>query len=110
MSTLTPFGSDRPTVRRSESRQVNRTLGTLDAQTRLEAAHIKQAAELQAVRAHAVAYVGKRAMHDVALLSQLEHQLSALVPMAAGRLQAIADMTSLGVAEVVSDTVRQVAT
>lgn len=108
MAEVMPFTFDRPTIRRRESRQLNRSLGTLDARTRLEAARIEQAAELQAVRADAVAYVGKRALHDVALVSQLEQQLASLVPVAAGRLQAIGDMTSLAVAEVVSDTLRQV--
>jgi hypothetical protein len=63
---------------------------------------------LQVARLAAVGYVGKKAMQEVALVSQLEGQLSALVPMATGRLQAIADMTALEAADVVSQTVRQV--
>ena len=56
----------------------------------------------------AVGYVGKRAMHEVAMISQLEQQLSALVPMATARLQAIGDMVALEAADVVADTVRRV--
>ena len=41
------------------------------------------------------------------MLSQLEHQLANLVPLAASRLQAIADMTCLAVAEVVGDTLHR---
>ena len=41
-------------------------------------------------------------------LSQLEQQLAGLVPMATGRLQALGDMAALGMADVVSDTVRKV--
>lgn len=108
MSDLIPYGNDRPAMRRAESRQLARSLGTMGGQTRLDIARIESAAEVQATRVDAVAYVGKRAMQDVAMLSQLEQQLSALVPIATGRLQAIADMTSLAIAEVVGDTLRRV--
>lgn len=40
-------------------------------------------------------------------MTQLEQQLATLVPLAAGRLQAIGDLTALAVAEVVSDTQHQ---
>lgn len=62
---------------------------------------------VQAAKADAVTIVGRVAMHDVAMLSQLEQQLSQVVPIAVTRLQAIGDMASLGLAEIVSDTVRQ---
>ncbi len=106
MSALTPY--NQPTLRRAESRQLARTLGALEANVRLQTARIETAAEVQAVRAGAVTYVGKQALQDVALMTQLEQQLATLVPLAAGRLQAIGDLTALAVAEVVSDTQRQV--
>ena len=53
-------------------------------------------------------YVAKRAMHEVAMLSQMEAQLSMLVPMAVSRLQAIGDIAAMEQAEVVSQTVRRV--
>jgi hypothetical protein len=90
------------------SRSVNRELSRLDGRGRLELARIDQEAELQAERVSAVTYVGKRALHEISLLSQLELQLSALVPGATPRLQGIADITALGVADVVSETVRKV--
>ncbi len=105
MSSLTPY--TQPTLRRAESRQLARTLGDLAAGVRLETARIEAAAEIQAVRADAVTYVGKRALQDIALMTQLEQQLATLVPLAAGRLQAIGDLTALAVAEVVSDTQHQ---
>jgi DNA-binding ferritin-like protein len=71
-------------------------------------ARINQAADLQAERVAAVGYVGKRAMHEVAMLSQLEQQLSALVPMATARLQGMGDLSALAMAEVVGETVRRV--
>jgi hypothetical protein len=48
-------------------------------------------------------------MQEVALVSQMEANLSALVPMAVGRLQAIGDMVGLEAVDVVSETVRRVA-
>jgi hypothetical protein len=47
-------------------------------------------------------------MHEVTMLSQLEVQLSALVPAAMPRLQGIGDLTALAMADVVSETVRKV--
>ena len=71
-------------------------------------AEIEAEAELQATRVMAVSYVGKRAMHEVAVVSQLEQQLATLVPMATSRLQAIGDMLALDMADVVGNTVRRV--
>lgn len=91
-----------------DHRQVGRELSRLDGRGRLELARIDQEADLQAERLSALAYVGKRAMHEVTLLSQLEVQLSALVPPATPRLQGLGDITALAMADVVSETVRKV--
>jgi hypothetical protein len=91
-----------------ETRRLGRELGRLDVQGRFEIARIAQQADLQAERVSAVAYVGRRAMHEVTMLSQLEVQLSALVPSATPRLQGIGDLTALGMADVVAETVRKV--
>jgi hypothetical protein len=102
---LTPYGG---VLSRRESRGVSRELARLDRSGHIELARINQEADLQAERVSAVAYVGTRAMHDVALVSQLEVQLSTLVPAAIPRLQGIGDLTALAVADVVSQTVRKV--
>lgn len=91
-----------------EARHVGRQLSRLDARGHLEIARIDQEADLQAERVTAIAYVGKRAMHEATMLSQLEVQLSALVPSATPRLQALGDITALAMADVVSQTVRKV--
>lgn len=95
-------------LRRSESRQLNRALGGMEACNALQAARIEQAADLQATRVDAITYVGRRAMQDIARLTELEQQLVLMVPMASGRLQAIGDLTALAVTEVVNDTLRKV--
>jgi len=93
---------------RRESRMASRLLVRLENQTDIGIARIEYAAELQAGRVRAVGYVGKKALTEIALVSQLESQLCAIVPMAASRLQAIGDMAALETADVVSQTVRRV--
>jgi hypothetical protein len=95
-------------IERRSSRYTGRALARIDSHTELGLAEIEAKAELQMARVMAVGYVGKRAMHEVAMISQLEQQLSTLVPMAAVRLQAIGDMVALEAADVVADTVRRV--
>jgi hypothetical protein len=80
----------------------------MEANTEVGLARIEQAAMTQVARADAVAFVGRAGMQAVAMVSQFEAQLGQACPMAVSRLQGIADMTALGVAEVVADTVRQV--
>lgn len=105
MSEIVPFSGG---LAKRESRQVSRELSRLDARGQVELARINQQADLQAERVAGTAYVGKRAMHEIAMLSQLEVQLSALVPGAMPRLQGIGDLTALAVADLVSETVRRV--
>ena len=106
MSNIVPAGNAGISPR--QSRITGRVLARIDSQTEVGLAEIESQAELQVGRVIAVAYVGKRAMHEVAMLSQLEVQLATLVPMATSRLQAIGDMVALEAADVVSDTVRRV--
>ena len=89
------------------NRDFARSLNDLDARRQLRVAQIEAAADIQALKVDAVVYVGKRAMHNVAMLSQLEGQLATLVPLATSRLQAIGDMTALAITDVVSDTLRR---
>jgi hypothetical protein len=92
---------------RLEARRVGYGLARLSGQTQVGLARIEAQADLQALRADAVAHVGQRAMQGVAMLSQLEQQLTQLVPVATSRLQAIGDMAALGMASIVGDTVRR---
>src|SRR5438067_1223372 len=102
MSEMVPFGGG---LARRDSRQISRELSRLDARGRIELARIEQEADLQSGRVGAVGYVGKRAMYEVAMLSELEVQLSALSPAAAPRLQGIGDLTAVAIADVVTQTV-----
>jgi hypothetical protein len=59
-------------------------------------ARVESAADVQTARVQGVAYVGRQALHAAAMVSETEQQLCRMVPEAAGRLAAIADITSLG--------------
>jgi|SRR5579862_263870 len=98
---LVPFAGG---LARREFRERTR----MDAGTRLELARIEQQADLQAARAQAVGYVGKRAMSELSLLTQVEIQLSTLTPMATARLQVLGDLCAIAMADVVADTARKV--
>lgn len=106
MSNLVPARTNSMVGR--QSRYAGKALSRLDDRVTVGMAEIEAEAELQASRVMAVSYVGKRAMHEVAVLSQLEGQLATMVPMATSRLQAIGDMLALDMADVVGNTVRRI--
>jgi alpha-D-ribose 1-methylphosphonate 5-triphosphate synthase subunit PhnI len=106
MSNLVPAGTNYIATR--QNRYKGRALARIDDQTDIGLAQIESQAELQVGRVMAVGYVGKRAMHEVALVSQLEQQLATLVPLATSRLQVLGDIVALEAADVVADTVRKV--
>ncbi len=83
-----------------------------------EAARIADRADLAMARTNAIAdlelakldalqIITGRAMQGVALVSQLEQQLSSAVPLATTRLQAIGDMHALASADVVASAPRR---
>lgn len=105
MSEMVPFGGG---LAKRESRALGRGLARINAGGQLEEAFINKEAELQVVRIHALGYVGRAAMNEVTMLSQLEQQLAGMVPSAAGRLQGLDDLAALAMADVLTDTVRKV--
>ncbi len=108
MSNLMPIGGlGAEPLSRLESKLTNRALSYIRHNATVGVARIEATVELQALKAEGLGYVGKQALQQVALLSQLEHQLATIVPMAASRLQGIGDMVALSLAEVVADTTRQ---
>lgn len=106
MSDLIP--STQGLATRIEQRSTARAVARIQSGTDVGLARVEQQAIMQVARADAVAYVGRAGMQAVAMVSQLEAQLGQVCPLAVTRLQGIADMTALGIAEVVADTVRKV--
>ena len=106
MSNLVPAaGSD--FLSRREDRAVSRALAGLNRSTDLGLARLEHQAQMESAKAHAVGYVGQQAMQAVTMVSQLEAQLGQACPMAVSRLQGIADMTALSIAQVVADSARK---
>lgn len=89
-------------------RQAGRQLERLESQALVRSGQIDLEAQLQVARVQAVAYVGRQAMFGVAMISETEAQLGQTVPEARGRVAAIANLTAMGMAEVVADTTRKV--
>jgi hypothetical protein len=95
-------------ISRREFSNAGRILARLDRQTEVGLAKIEAETELQVRRLGAIGFTAKRAMHEVAMVSQLEQQLAGIVPISTSRLQAIGDVMALASAEVVADTYRRV--
>lgn len=105
MSEMVPFGGG---LAHRESRAMRRELARMETRAQAALGRIEIEADLQTARMHGLAYVGKQAMQATAIVSELEGQLGQMVPEARGRLAGIADITTLGMAEIVADTVRKV--
>ncbi len=101
-------GSGAAQLDRRGSKSLQRTLGSLDRSKAVGMARIEVQAELQAAKAHAIGFVGQQGMQAVAMLSQLEGQLGQACPMAVTRLQGIADMTAMSIAQVIADSTRRI--
>ena len=93
---------------RRDARLVRRVTKDEDVRSTVALVRIDHEADRQAARVQAVGYVGQQALHSVAMVSALETQLREMVPAAAGRLNGIANVAALGMAQIVSDTVRKV--
>lgn len=101
---LVPTGGMRGLVHRSDQRGLVRDLSGTERSRALAEARVEAHAEIQSLKVQAVGYVGQQAMQAVAMVSQLEGQLAQACPLAVTRLQGIADMTSMAIAQVVIDT------
>lgn len=87
--------------------RTGRDLARLAQSTDLAVARTQAVAEVEVSKLDAIQQVSARAMQGVALVSQLEQQLSQVVPIAASRLQAVGDMHALATAEVVAQVPRR---
>ncbi len=88
-------------------RRVQRELTAITTQTGLQTTRLQARAEVEAMRASAVATVGQRALQEVAMLTKLERDLAEAVPAAVARLTSIGDMTSIALGSVVLDAARR---
>lgn len=91
----------------SISSRAARELARLRDRTDLALARTTAATEIELGALDGLQLVAGRAMQGVALVSQLEQQLSTAVPIAHSRLQAIGDMHALASADVVASAPRR---
>jgi hypothetical protein len=70
-------------------------------------ARVEHEADLRTALVHGFGHVANQALYTAARVSETEQQLSRLVPESAGRLTAIADITAMGLAEIVAGTARR---
>lgn len=91
-----------------EQYRANKALSRLAGETGLALAGTEARVEIEVAVLDGIATVGATAMRDIAMVSQLEQQLSAAVPLATSRLQAIGDMTALAMADVVASAHRRI--
>lgn len=89
---------------RSVSRQVGRLLANIEGRTSTKVAQVEALADIQAAQVDALSAVTQRGLQGAAFISQVEGMLGQTVPLAVTRLQAIADVGSLGLTQVVMDT------
>ena len=101
---LVPTGGMRGLVQRADQRSLVRELSTTERARALAEARVEAHAEIQSLKVQAVGYVGQQGLQAVAMLSQLEGQLGQAVPLAVTRLEGIANMTAMSIAQVVADT------
>jgi len=85
------------------SRELNRISDTVD----VEVAATVAKTEVECSNLDGLQAISTRAMQGVAMVTQLEQQLSTAVPLAASRLQAIGDMHALASADVVASAPRR---
>ena len=102
---MTALESYRPNV--SLQRRTSKALSRLAGETGLMLSATEARVEIETTVLDGIATVGATAMRNVAMVSQMEQQLGQAVPLAVSRLQAIGDMTALGMAEVVAAASRR---
>lgn len=107
MSNLTPYSPGSPV--RLRDWRLARQVAALEGSTFLGKARIQQSAELEATKVQAVGFVTMQGLQTVTMVSQMEGLLGQACPLAVTRLQGIADTGALAIAQVVADSVREVA-
>lgn len=94
---LSPYGST--SLVRTHGRQLDR----IDAQTDIELAIVQQTVETEAAKLDGALRVAGKAAQGVAVLSQIEQQLTETVPTATSRVAFVVDRTVLEIGEMVTD-------
>jgi hypothetical protein len=87
-----------------QPRWVSRAQTQLNGSTEVGMARIESRASLQAAKTDALAQVGRHTMQEITLLTQMEQQCAQAVPLAASRVEAIGNMVTLAMTNLLMDT------
>lgn len=85
------------------TRYHSRQLDRIEEQTDLELAVVQQTVEIETAKVHGALRVAGKAAQGVAVLSQIEQQLTDTVPTATSRVAFVVDRTVLEIGEMVTD-------
>ena len=81
----------------------DRSLDRIDRQTDIQLALVQQEVETETAKVDGALRVAGKAAQGVAVLSQIEQQLTETVPTATSRVAFVVDRTVLEIGEMVSD-------
>jgi len=90
-------------VSRSPLVRHDRTLDRIDRETDLQLALVQQRVETETAKVDGALRVAGKAAQGVAVLSQIEQQLTETVPTATSRVAFVVDRTVLEIGEMVTD-------
>lgn len=104
MSDIQPYDSNLPSRLSSRTgRQVSRMVGA----TELAIVRIAGGAAIESARLDALHSLASQGLSSVALVTRTEIELAQMVPAAAGRLQMVAEIHSMTVAEQIAAAPRR---
>ena len=106
MSNIELFNPGGGSLSNRSSRSLSRALADVHAGSAVQVARIEAAVARHESVVDGVTAIAGAAMRHVAMVSQAEQQLAQAVPMASGRLAAVADMHALAMTGIVMDAAR----
>lgn len=109
MSQITPYNSGSTASTAVPFSRQSREISRITQGAELAVIRTAAQAHVETAKLDAIDHIAGRGMQGVAMVSQLEQQLSGLVPMATTRLQAIGDMHALATAQELASFTRRMA-
>lgn len=96
------------TLTRAQMKVERRELAQMDAELRLELGRVERVAQLDEERIRSVEWLGQVAMNAAARLSMHEARLAQAMPSCLPRVNGMANIAVLSIAEILQDSARRV--
>lgn len=106
MSELQHYGTGQqvsPTGSHTPSRALGKQLSRIEGGGMVRAAQMDMEARLGQFKLAAASSIGRTAQSEIAMLTQMEAELTKAVPLAGNRLEMLGNLTTLQIAEMVAD-------